>query len=124
MLEVLRAILEEESEDDTGPGELVSSSDDEEYDGEDDFELIEDSADDDDAPGGGITYGCCNLEATQSQEAFACDIVYPTEVYNAGLVHDEFIDVEVILDSGAGAHVAARKYIPGCQVRDSELKRA
>jgi hypothetical protein len=122
MLETLRALTAEDSEDDTGPSELVDSSDDEV---EDVYEVIEDSdSDDDDTPGGGVTYGCCNLEAPRMQDILACDIVFPTEVYNTGVVQKEYVDVEVILDSGAGAHVAARKHIPGCQVRDSELKRA
>ena len=45
-------------------------------------------------------------------------------VVRTGMSQEEYVDVEVILDSGAGAHVAARKHIPGCAVRDSELTRA
>ena len=54
----------------------------------------------------------------------ACDIVYPQEVNNANISMDEFIDLEVILDSGAGAHVASKRHLPGYEVRDSDLKRA
>ena len=54
----------------------------------------------------------------------ACDIVYPQEVNNANISTDEYIDLEVILDSGAGAHVASRRHIPGYEVKDSALKRA
>ena len=34
----------------------------------------------------------------------ACDIVYPQEVNNANISTEEYIELEVILDSGAGAH--------------------
>ena len=54
----------------------------------------------------------------------ACEVVYPQGLFNTDSDVPEFIDLEVILDSGAGAHVASRRHIPGCEVRDSELKRA
>ena len=87
-------------------------------------------------------YGRCNLrghpEPTSSANAptakadplscisclNACEMVYPQGLFNTGPEVQEYVDLEVILDSGAGAHVASRKHIPGCEVRDSELKRA
>ena len=108
-------LLEEESEDDEGPGELADSSDDE--DDTNDIESVAES--EDESP------GCCNIGSTDVKAAFVCDVVFPTEVYNTGLSpEEEYVDVEVILDSGAGAHVAAKKHIPGYHVRESELKKA
>ena len=106
--------LVEDSEDDREPGPLVDSDDEE-------VEIIEDVEDEEDDAE--CTPGCCNLFSHDSS-INACDIISPTEVYNTGISQEEYVDVEVILDSGAGAHVAARKHIPGCAVRDSELKRA
>ena len=40
------------------------------------------------------------------------------------MITDEFIEMEVILDSGAGAHVASKDHVPGHEVRESALKRA
>ena len=139
MLENLRNLMREgdepammetcimiDSDDDSeiGAPEMICSESEGEYEGEHDgdIEEVEDSDDEKTYPTG--LPGCCNLNDCSSRGVFACDIVYPTGAFKASVEEEEFIDMEIILDSGAGAHVASKKHIPGCQIRESELKRA
>ena len=52
------------------------------------------------------------------------EVVFPEEFLGAATVEEEFITFEVILDSGAGAHVVSSKMIPGYSVLESALSRA
>ena len=50
-------------------------------------------------------------------------VEYPdNELMNVNV--PKYIELEVILDSGAGAHVASKRHVPGYAVMESELSKA
>ncbi len=51
------------------------------------------------------------------------EIGYP-DAFLGALPEEEFVDFEVVLDSGAGAHVVSVAMIPGYVITESELSRA
>jgi len=57
--------------------------------------------------------------------AWCFEVVYPQEsLYTAGVEQKEYLEMEVVLDSGAGAHVANDKVLPGYAPQPSALSRA
>ena len=62
------------------------------------------------------------MPAPAETPASVFEVSYPVTV--AAVDQEEFIEMEVILDSGAGAHVASKRHIPGYDVVESELQRS
>ena len=65
------------------------------------------------------------MRSSRSSPSTPIEIVYPeNSLYATDIEEPEFIEFEVILGSGAGAHVVSAAMIPGYVVEESELSRA
>ena len=64
--------------------------------------------------------------AAPSKSVHHFDIVYPDGrlMTAEDVTQKEFLEMEVVLDSGAGAHVASKDHLPGFDVVSSALSRA
>ncbi len=63
--------------------------------------------------------------AKLSTKLSLAEVVFPdNSVMTADITQKEFIEMEVVLDSGAGAHVANKDHIPGYMVVPSMLSKA
>ena len=72
----------------------------------------------------GKLYAIDEEEKIQKSTLNPLEIVFPDDYLCTTENQEEYIEFEVILDSGAGAHVVGPAMIPGYKIEESDLSRA